>query len=107
MSESVACVLEYMGNEKTKQTRLFIRMIDHFFDYMNVKSPLLSQLKRKDSIAPYHSPSDYRFKAMHTRTCTRTHNTHTQWLSDFLGYLAEWEQVKSQPGIDSRNRQCG
>ena len=73
MSESVACVLEYMGNEKTKQTRLFIRMIDHFFDYMNVKSPLLSQLKRRDSIAPYRSPSNYHFKVMHIHTCTRTH----------------------------------
>ena len=85
MSESVACMLEYMDNEKTKQTRLFIRMIDHFFDYMNVKSPLLSQMKRKDSIAPYRSPSDHRFKVRnathtHTRMHTRTHarmHTHT------------------------------
>ena len=38
MSESVACMLEYMDNEKTKQRRL----IDHFFDYMNVKSPAFS-----------------------------------------------------------------
>ena len=75
MSESVVCMLEYMDNEKTKQTRLFIRMIDHFFDYMNVKSPLLSQMKRKDSIAPYRSPSDHRFKV---RTYTHTH-THTHY----------------------------
>lgn len=85
MSESVACVLEYMDNEKTKQTRLFIRMIDHFFDYMNVKSPLLSQLKRKDSIAPYCSPSDYRFKVMHTYMYTHTHShtcTHTHTVAE-------------------------
>jgi len=79
MTGSVACVLEYMGNKKTKQTRLFIRMIDHFLDCMNVKSPLLSQLKRRDSIAPYRSPSDNHFKVMHTHThmYTHTHTTHT------------------------------
>jgi len=39
MSESVACVLEYMDNEKTKQTRLFIRMIDHFLTTWAWRAP--------------------------------------------------------------------
>ena len=32
---------------------------------------------------------------------------HVQWLNDeFLGYLAEWEEgVKSQPGIDAKEKQ--
>jgi len=62
MSESVACALEFMDNDNTQQTRLFIRMVDRFFDYLNVKSPLMAQWKRKESIAPYKSPQDPRFK---------------------------------------------
>ena len=58
MSESVASALEYMDNDGTQQTRVFIRMVDCFFDYLNVKSPLMAQMKRKESIAPYKSPKD-------------------------------------------------
>jgi len=58
MSESVACALEFMDNESMQQTRIFIRMVDRFFDYLNVKSPNMAQLKRKGSIAPYKSPRD-------------------------------------------------
>ena len=64
MSESVASALQILNEAGTRETRLFIRMIDKFFDCLNVKSPLLSKLKRKDSIAPYTSPSDERFKVM-------------------------------------------
>ena len=62
MSESVACALEFMDNDNTQQTLLFIKMVDRFFDYLNVKSPLMAQWKRKESIAPYKSPLDPRFK---------------------------------------------
>ena len=62
MSESVASALEFLDNDNTQQTRLFIRMVDRFFDYLNVKGPMMAQLKRKDSIAPYRSPKDERFK---------------------------------------------
>ena len=62
MSESVASCLEYLDNEGTQQARLFIRMIDRFFDYLNVKSPQLAQWKRKESRAPYESARDERFK---------------------------------------------
>ena len=37
MSESVASALEFVDNDATQQTRLFIRMIDRFFDLLNVK----------------------------------------------------------------------
>ena len=62
MSESVASALQMLNKEGTRETRLFIRMIDMFFDYLNVKSPLLGKLKRKESIVPYMSRSDERFK---------------------------------------------
>lgn len=63
MSESVATsALQIINEEGTRETRLFTRMVDKFFDCLNVKSPLLSMLKRKDNIGPYKSPSDERFK---------------------------------------------
>ena len=62
MSESVACGLEYLDNDGTQQTRLFIRMIDKFFDCLNSKGPKMAMLKRKADIAPYAKVSDYRFK---------------------------------------------
>ena len=100
MSESVACMLEYMDNEKTKQTRLFIRMIDHFFDYMNVKSPLLSQMKRKDSIAPYRSPSDHRFKVRNaTHTHTRMHTDKYKWSVGHLTFGWKGKGVTLMPVV--------
>ena len=65
MSESVASALQYLDNDKTQQTRLFIRMADRFFDSLNVRNPLLAQMKRKESIAPYTTPNDERFKVQH------------------------------------------
>jgi hypothetical protein len=62
MSESVASALEFLDNDNTRETRLFIRMVDRFFDYLNVRSPLAHQLQRKESIAPFRKPTDCRFK---------------------------------------------
>ena len=62
MSESVASALEFVDNDATQQTRLFIRMIDRFFDLLNVKGPQVAKLKRKDSLVPYTRPSDEQFK---------------------------------------------
>ena len=50
--------LEFLDNEATQQTRLFIRMIDKFFDCLNAKGPQMAKLKRKDDIAPYTRASD-------------------------------------------------
>ena len=45
MNLSVASVLFYIDPDGTEQTRLFIRMIDKFFDYnMNVKDPQVATL---------------------------------------------------------------
>ena len=65
MSESVASALQYLDNDKTQQTWLFIRMVDWFFDCLNVRNPLLAQMKQKKSIAPYTTPNDERFKVQH------------------------------------------
>ena len=65
MSESVASALEFLDNDNTQQTRLFIRMVDRFFDCLNVKGPLMAQWKRKESIVPYKTPQDPRFKVSH------------------------------------------
>lgn len=62
MSESVASALQFVNEEGTRETRLFIRMIDRFFDNLNVKSTKHAEWKRKDSIAPYMCTSDERFK---------------------------------------------
>ena len=62
MSESVASALQILNDEGTKETRHFIRMIDAFFDCLNVKGTMVAIVKRKDSVAPYKNPSDERFK---------------------------------------------
>ena len=43
LSESVASALEYLDNNATQQTRLFIRMIDKFFDCLNTKGPQMAK----------------------------------------------------------------
>ncbi len=61
MSQSVACALEVVSKEKTRETRVFIRKIDKFFDCLNVRCTQAAKFKLKDSIAPYRSSSDERF----------------------------------------------
>ena len=66
MSESVACALEVLDSDSTQQTRVFIRMIDRYFDCLNVKSPMTGQLKRKENLLPYKSVKDEQFKVCTT-----------------------------------------
>ena len=67
MSESVASGLEYMNRDGTEQTRLFIRIVDQFFDYLNVKNSKLCDWKRKPSRAPYKNSRDERLKVLCTQ----------------------------------------
>ena len=62
MSESVACALEILNRDRTRETRVFIRMIDKFFDCLNVKGPKRGHLKRKENLKPYCSHRDERFE---------------------------------------------
>ena len=64
MSESVACALEYLDNDTTQQTGLFIRMTYKCFDCLNSKGPKMVMLKRKADIGPHTKMSDYRFKVI-------------------------------------------
>lgn len=69
MSESVACALQMINSDGTQQTRLFIRMIDKFFDLLNVKGPLIGKLKRKENSLPFKKATDERFKVNIFFTC--------------------------------------
>ena len=62
LSDTVANALTFLDNDATRETRLFIRLMDIFFDCLNVKSPIEGKLKRKDSRLPYKKPDDWRFK---------------------------------------------
>ena len=62
MSESVACALEYLNKDATQQARLFIQMIDKFFNCVTCKGPKMAMVKGKADIAPYSKISNYRFK---------------------------------------------
>lgn len=62
MSESVAAALGFCDDDATTETRVFIRMIDTFFDCLNVKDPISGIRKRKPNKLPYKSHLDERFK---------------------------------------------
>ena len=62
MSETVACGLQMLNEENTRETRIFIRMMDKFFDCLNVKGPMMGILKRKENLNPYSSHRDERFE---------------------------------------------
>ena len=67
MSSTVADALVYLDNPETTETRLFIRLIDQFFDCLNVTNKLEGVLKRKEFRLPYTSPGDHRFKVSRLR----------------------------------------
>lgn len=64
LSTTVADGLTHCSDERTTETRLFIRVFDKFFDCLNVTSKLEGILKRKDSRLPYYQANDQRFKVM-------------------------------------------
>ena len=64
MSETVASALQFIDEERTRETRQFIRMMDLFFDALNVKNPLEGMVKRKSFCLPYYTPKDERFKVL-------------------------------------------
>ena len=74
----VTSALELMDKDNTQQTRLFIRMVNKFFDCLNLKCPLLGQIKNKESVAPYTctTPTDHRFKV--GRACA------SSYIKDFV-----------------------
>ena len=62
MSESVACALEHTGGKEVEETVRFIRMVDKFFDCLNVTNLVNGKRKRKSFQSPYTSSNDFRIK---------------------------------------------
>ena len=72
-----------------QQQQNCVKMMDPFFDCLNVCSTTEYQRKRKPFLAPYTSVNDQRFV----------------WLkNDSLGYLRDWkESIANHPGEFSNN----
>ena len=60
LSETVAEGLSFYGGPETTETQTFVRMIDKFFDCLNVRSPDEHQCRTKPNLKPYTSPADER-----------------------------------------------
>ena len=112
LSDTVANASTYMDQDMTTETRLFIAMMDRFFDCLNVKSPTEGVCKRKECRLPYQTPTDWRFKVCNVIKivylfkniiCCYPYSQYThilQWLktTSFLGYFHEWKkEVESLP----------
>ena len=62
LSCTVADALSLLDKDETTETRTFIRMMDTFFDCLNVRNTVDAKTKRKENLKPYQSPNDERFK---------------------------------------------
>ena len=108
MSESVANALESGGDNRTEETAKFIRMIDKFFDALNVANLNTGWKERKDFQSPYTSITDFRLKVLSSvYTIFAIYFVFflmLQWLTDeFIPYLKEWENsVKTRKGFNSK-----
>ena len=77
MSKTVADGLEITYGQTVAETVGFIRVINKFFDVLNVKDLTESQKKRNSDLAPYRDADDERL----------------QWLlGEFLEYFEEWKR---------------
>lgn len=66
LSTTVANAFEMEDNQQIKETIRFIRMMDTYFDIMNVRSLNESVFTRKPNLRPFRSSSDDRFKVINT-----------------------------------------
>ena len=81
----MADALTYQDDDETTETRVFVRMIDKFFDCLNVKSHLEAVKKRKDNRKAYTSSGDQRFKV-----CSQLYkNPHVPIIIVAKGYILE------------------
>ena len=67
LSETVATVLEKTGGDEVQETVKFVRMMDRFFDCLNVNNLVTGKHKRKQFQEPYRvnkdpSKEDFRLK---------------------------------------------
>ena len=61
MNETAANAMDVQDIPKTESTRLFLRLIDKFFDCLNVSKSYSSQSQRNDALMPYFTKDDGRF----------------------------------------------
>ena len=62
LSESVSKARELTGGEEVSETVKFVKMMDCFFDCLNVNNFHNGMQKRKVFQDPYRSGSDFRVK---------------------------------------------
>ena len=77
LSSTVAAVLKECGSPDASETSNLCKMMDDFFDCLNVRSLKEHKLKRKPFLAPYTSVSDPRFEYLENA---------------FLNYFKEWQK---------------
>ncbi len=58
----MADALTFDDCAETSETRVFIRLVDEFFDCLNVRNKFEGKHKRKEARQPYSKPNDHRFK---------------------------------------------
>uniref|UniRef100_A0A1X7TLV3 Uncharacterized protein n=1 Tax=Amphimedon queenslandica TaxID=400682 RepID=A0A1X7TLV3_AMPQE len=76
LSETVADIFTYIGDESTKVTQKFVLLFDKLFDCLNIRDDTQWCQKEKPDLKPYREIDDDRF----------------EWLEEtFLGYLNEWK----------------
>ena len=81
LSDTVASDLEQLNWPSTKETIIFIRNVNKFFDCLNGAHSTQHIRTRNPNLAPYTNVNDSRFG----------------WLETFLKYLEDWEnEVKSK-----------
>jgi len=61
LSSTVADALTFEDCDETVETRQFVRLMDMFFDCLNVQNPIGGKLRRKGFWEPYRSPHDEQF----------------------------------------------
>ena len=64
LSSTVADALTKDGDDDTTETRLFIRMMDDFFDCLNVRNDTEGIIKKKPMREAYTQSGDERFKVL-------------------------------------------
>ncbi|XP_078339128.1 uncharacterized protein LOC111100775 [Crassostrea virginica] len=83
LSETVANSLEMLFDDSVSETVTFIRMMNKFFDCLNVRSPYEGRNKRNPNLDAYTRPDDDRL----------------EWLTkDFLQYFEDWKRTIEERG---------
>ena len=84
LSDSVASAMEIYFGEDYFETINFIRIMNKFFDCLNVRHKFEGRNKRNNNLKPYEDPNDDRLKWL---------------LNDFLGYFEAWrDSVEGRDG---------